>query len=85
MKRSFNYYLIKINRISGWCLLVLVALLFITGYGITGDYEWAVALGSAEAHSIIHKFFIPYTIGIFIIHTVINVHFSLKRWRKKKR
>jgi hypothetical protein len=84
MKRSFKWYLVKINRISGWCLLFLIPILFITGYGITGDYAWAVALGSAEAHSIIHKFFIPYAIGIFIVHSIINVYFSIKRWRKTK-
>jgi hypothetical protein len=83
MKKSVNYYLVKINRISGWCLLFLVPILFITGYGITGDYQWTSVIATAEVHSIIHKFIIPWALGIFILHSTINVYFSFKRWFRK--
>lgn len=85
MNRTLNHYLIKINRWTGWCLIVLVPLLFITGYGITGDYDWAVFLASAELHAAIHQFLIPYAIAAFIIHGAINIHFALKRRRNKQK
>ena len=84
MKKSVQFYLVKVNRISGWLLFVLVPLLLITGYGITGEYGWASALGTAEAHAALHKIIIPYTILIFIIHSCINIYFFTKRWLKKR-
>ncbi|MBF0429912.1 MAG: hypothetical protein HQK83_01430 [Fibrobacteria bacterium] len=83
MKKYRKYYLRKLNRISGWCLMVFIPILFITGYGISGDYQWTAIIATADLHSHIHMFFMPFTIGTFIIHALVNIYFTLKRWHKK--
>ena len=83
MKRRVGYYLVKLNRISGWLLFVVMPILFITGYGITGRYGWASALASAELHSRIHSFFIPWALWLYVLHAGLNVYFFAKRhWKK---
>jgi hypothetical protein len=82
MKKNSRYYLVKLNRITGWCLFFLVPILFLTGYGISGTYDWTSVIASAEVHSKIHKFCIPMTIVFFSLHAAVNFYFALKRWRK---
>ena len=83
MKKSLSFYLVKLNRFTGWCLLATLPILYVTGYGITGRYGWISALASAELHSGIHEFFIPCTLCFFAVHSCINVYFAAKRWRRR--
>lgn len=81
--KKVNYYLVKVNRLCGWMLLVLMPIVIITGYGIAGDYRWTSAIASAELHAAIHKFFMTPMIVVLTIHASLSVYFAIRRWRNR--
>ncbi len=89
MKNKLNYYIVKLNRLSGWVLFIIIPLLLVTGFGITGKYKWMSVIATAEVHSKLHKFFVKPFVILFIIHSIINIYLSIKRiknkWKKKKK
>ena len=73
---SFNAFLIKLNRFSGWALLVLMIAYFISGYGIT---KMIVDPVRAKYW---HEVLLPIpTFIFFIIHIAISAKLSFIRWR----
>ena len=85
MRRRAPHLLVRLNRFSGWGLFILFPILLITGYGITGKYRWTMVVATAELHSRIHKFVIPISILFFVVHSAINIHFSLRRHRLRRK
>ncbi len=85
LRKGRNYYLVKINRFTGWCLFLLVLLFILTGFSLCGMFGFNRTLSSQTALRI-HKFFDWPLVIIFILHSVINFYFSFRRWgwiRKK--
>ncbi len=67
---------IKVNRLSAWALIALMAVYFLTGYGMTRG------LISPEFSKLIHNKLLPIpSMLAFAIHSAYAVHLSLKRWR----
>ena len=85
MGKRVQSYLVRMNRLSGWALLVLFPLLLLTGYGIAGRFRWLSKIATAELHSKIHKFLIPIATVCFAIHSIINIYFFLRRRRARRR
>ncbi len=79
LDKSLKYYLIKINRISGWILFFLVIIFIITGFAITGRYGFSKLIDPNLARKI-HWVFTWPVIIMFIIHSCINIYFAFKRW-----
>jgi hypothetical protein len=85
-EKTFNYYLMKANRVIVWILLLLVLMLIISGYGLTKpslirsftggmiDYQTALFI-----HTSLDA---PFLI-LLLIHVVIEIRFSLMRWGVK--
>jgi len=73
---SLNTFLIKLNRFSGWALLVLIIAFIISGYGITKGIVDPVK--AKRLHEVILP--IP-TFIFFVIHIGINIKLALTRWR----
>jgi len=76
MNKPFSWYLMKIDRIAAWILLVTMFLYFVSGYGMTKgliDNELAVN---------IHNNWLPIIlISAFSVHTCYALSLALKRWR----
>ncbi|MBL7154998.1 MAG: hypothetical protein ISS88_00635 [Candidatus Portnoybacteria bacterium] len=72
---NFNTFLIKINRFSGWALLVLMILYFISGYGMTKEIINPVTA------KYLHEVLLPIPMFVFfIIHVGLSVRLALIRW-----
>ena len=77
--RNLNYYLIKTARISGWLLLPLMLLYMTTGFAMRGEFGLGRLLAPEEA-KVIHQDFRWPLVATFLVHTLITVYFSLRRW-----
>ena len=79
LDRSLNHYLVKANRITGWALLALVLVFVPTGFAITGRYGFSTLVEPNLARDI-HWTLVWPLIGVFVVHSILNVYFSFKRW-----
>ena len=78
-----NKYLIKANRLTGWLLFIVIPVLLVTGYGITGMYACISRLATAEEYLYMHNLFIYILIVLFALHAAINIYFAIRRWKKR--
>lgn len=69
-------YLLKLGRISAWILLVLMVLFIISGYA----WEERIIMPLQQARWI-HTQLDAGLVFFFLVHTLISVKFSLKRWK----
>jgi predicted heme/steroid binding protein len=74
--KNYALWLIKINRIAAWILLISILFYFISGYGMTKgiiDRELATSL---------HQDILPFmTIFAFTIHAFLGIRMAFMRWR----
>ncbi len=77
--KGVRYYLIKANRLSGWLLFFLVSLYLVTGFSLCGMFGFGKLLGAREA-LVIHKLFDWPLIICFLVHSVISIYDSFRRW-----
>lgn len=78
-KRTVNYYLVKIVRISGWILFVIMLLFITTGFALCGKYGFSRII-STQAALRIHKIFDMPLIVSFLTHSLVAIYFALRRW-----
>ena len=79
-RRSLQWYLHKVNRISGYVLFVVIVLLVVSGLAMTGRYGFD-KLFSAQTGWKIHSAMRWPVIGFFVIHASVSWYFSFRRWR----
>jgi len=73
---NFNRFLIKLDRFSGWTLLVLIILFIISGYGMTKQ-----TINPVTA-TFLHDKLLPIPLFIFfILHVGISTRVALRRWK----
>jgi len=76
MNKNLNWWLVKIDRIFAWILLVSMFLYFLTGYGMT---KGIINSGFATK---LHLDILPLVFIIaFVIHTGLAVRLAFMRWR----
>ncbi len=78
--RSWHYYLVKVARLSGWLLLVLMAVYIVTGFSLCGKMGMSGVLDIQTA-LVIHKLFDWPLVAVFLVHTAVTIYFALRRWR----
>ena len=78
--RTTTYYLVKLARLSGWLLFLLVLLYMVTGFSLCGEYG-VERLVDARTALDIHKFFEWPLMVIFGVHSCITIYFAMRRWR----
>jgi sorbitol-specific phosphotransferase system component IIC len=78
-RRSLQWWLLKVNRISGYILFPVILAFIISGFGITGRYGFD-RLMSYETGWQIHRLLLWPVIGLFVIHSLISWYFSFRRW-----
>ncbi|MCR4415494.1 MAG: hypothetical protein NUV77_24045 [Thermoguttaceae bacterium] len=80
MSKSAMYWLVKIARLSGWLLFVLVLLYLVTGFALCGEYgvsRWI----SAQRALDIHRVFEWPLVAVFATHSAVTIYFAMRRWR----
>jgi len=78
-KRSVNYYLIKLVRITGWCLLVVLPVLVVSGYIMCGEFGFD-RFAEAEQALVFHKFLDIPLVVIFLLHAIPSAYLAFRRW-----
>ena len=79
-----NYYLLKILRLTGWALLLLVSAYLVTGFAMCGKYgvqRWL----NVETAALIHKAFDLPLLTVFAAHSILSTYFAFRRWGWLKR
>ncbi len=77
--RSWNYYLVKTARLSGWLLFLLVLLYIVTGFALCGELGVERIIDEQLALSI-HKIFEWPLVATFVTHSVVTIYFAFRRW-----
>ena len=77
--RTLNYYLMKVVRVSGWLLFVLVLGYVLTGFSLCGKLGFSRVLDIQTALTI-HKFFDWPLVAVFAVHSAATIYFALRRW-----
>lgn len=77
--RGLHYYLVKIARVSGWLLFLLVLLYILTGFVLCGEPGFS-RLCSSQTALAIHRVFEWPLVGVFLVHSAITIYFALRRW-----
>jgi hypothetical protein len=83
-KRTWNYYLIKTARLSGWLLLPLMVIYIGTGFALCGMLGFSHLVDLQTALEIHRVFDWPLVIA-FLVHASITTYFAMRRWRWIKR
>jgi hypothetical protein len=77
--RYANYYLMKIARLSGWLLFVLVLGYILTGFALCGKLGFSQLI-DLETALALHKLFDWPLVAIFAVHSAVTIYFALRRW-----
>ena len=78
-----NRYLMKINRVFVWVLLLFLILLTVSGYGLSKPnliHSLTGGLVDFRTASYLHNVLIVPFLILSLIHIIIEVKFSLTRW-----
>lgn len=78
-RRTVNYYLVKIVRISGWILFLIMLLFITTGLALCGKYGFSRIM-STRAALRIHKIFDMPLILFFLTHSLFAIYLAFRRW-----
>ncbi|MGQ9576819.1 MAG: hypothetical protein ACUVUC_16070 [Thermoguttaceae bacterium] len=78
-RRTTTYWLVKIARISGWLLLVLMLVYIVTGFALCGEYGLE-RLVSYQLALEIHKVFEWPLVVVFLTHASVTIYFAFRRW-----
>jgi predicted heme/steroid binding protein/succinate dehydrogenase/fumarate reductase cytochrome b subunit len=74
--KNYNLWLIKIDRIAAWILLVSIFLYFISGYGMTKG------IIDRESATFLHQDILPFIVILaFTIHAFSGVRMAFMRFR----
>lgn len=82
--KSLPYYLLKLGRLTGWLLFVLVLTYLSTGYAMAPQFGFNHLIDSQTALTI-HLSLNLVLLGVFAVHASISIYFALKRWGWIKR
>ena len=77
--KSWNYYLVKTARVSGWLLFLLVLLYMVTGFALCGELGFDQLIDEQLALSI-HQIFEWPLVATFVTHSAVTIYFAFRRW-----
>ena len=79
MGKTVNFYLVKVNRLVAWCLLVVVIIYLCSGLALCGEFGFDRLIQSDTAR-VLHKSMVWPLIVLFVPHSVISAYFAFRRW-----
>jgi hypothetical protein len=78
-RRSVQWYLHKVLRISGYVFFFVIVLMVMSGLAMTGHYGFD-RLFSPDTAWTIHSTLKWPIIGLFLIHGIVAWYLSFRRW-----
>jgi cytochrome b subunit of formate dehydrogenase len=78
-RKTFHYYLTRVVRVSGWLLMVLMAIYLVTGFSLCGKLGMSRVLDLQTA-LVIHQFFDWPLLAVVAVHASGTSYFALRRW-----
>jgi len=78
-RQKLTYWLVKLARISGWLLFLLVLLFILTGFSLCNEPGYP-KLFSAQTALKIHKLFDWPLLVVFGVHSCVTIYFAMRRW-----
>jgi len=78
-RRNINFYLLKLSRISGWVLFVLMVVYIATGYSLCGEFGFARIIDPQIALVLHDNLDIP-LVAVFLCHSLPSMYLALRRW-----
>ena len=78
--KSLNFYVMKLNRLSAWVLLALMAIYIVTGFSLCGKLGVSRVLDTQTA-LVIHQMFDWPLVAALAVHAATSIYFAVKRWR----
>ena len=78
-RRSVQWYLYKVLRISGYVFFFVAVLMIMSGLAMTGRYGFD-KLFSAETGWKIHSTLKWPVIGLVLVHGIVAWYLSFRRW-----
>jgi cytochrome b subunit of formate dehydrogenase len=85
-RRSVNFYLVKVVRVSGWFLFLLMVVYIVSGYAMCGEFGLQRLVGAQQALAL-HKALDVPLVALFLTHSLPSIYLALRRWtwRRRKR
>jgi hypothetical protein len=77
--RRVHYALLKIGRLSGWLLFLMVLGYIMTGFSMSGRLGFGKLIDPDRANEL-HNFFAWPLVGLFLVHSSTTIYFALRRW-----
>jgi len=78
--KKLNYYLMKIARVSGWLLFVLMITYIVTAFSLSGDFGFSRLIATEWAGAIHHRILKWPAIVVFLVHSLVTIYFAFRRW-----
>jgi hypothetical protein len=78
--KSVNYFVMKVNRLSAWVLLALMAIYIVTGFALCGKLGVSRLIDTQTA-LFIHQMFDWPLVAALAVHAATSIYFAVKRWR----
>lgn len=78
-RRRLQWYIVKIERISGWLLIPVVVTFLLTGYascGSLGVERWLDSEAAFQVHRVMDQ---PLVV-LFLVHVLTAGYLSMRRW-----
>ena len=86
-RRNVSFYLLKLVRISGWVLFLLMLVYIATGYALCGEFGFARLIDPQTALRVHNELDIPLVV-VFLGHCLPSMYLAFRRWgwvgRKKQ-
>lgn len=79
LAKRADYYLLKLNRITGWLLLPAVLIYICTGFAMCGELRFD-RLMRIETARALHKNLIWPLVALFSGHAALSIYFAMRRW-----
>jgi len=83
-RRSVGFYLVKVVRVSGWFLFLLVPVYIVTGYAVCGKLGMSERIDPADALAVHRVLDVP-LIVLFLAHSAPATVLALRRWKWPRR
>ena len=82
--KGLSFYLVKIVRISGWLLLLLMVAYLATGYALCGKYAFGRLIEAQQALTF-HKMLDWPLIVLLLAHCLPSIYLAVRRsgWIRK--
>ena len=78
-KKRPKFYLVMLNRLAAWLLLVVMIIYIFSGFALCGTLGFNRWIATDRALAVHRNLAWPLVV-LFLVHAGISVYFALRRW-----